>query len=124
MRALIFAVLLAFASAARLWTCGSGGAGTLERELATDPASPFRWCELGETLAARRAEKQAAYCFRRAAELGPNIAAVRLRAGNYYFAVGDAGQALAEMRKVRALTHHYDAFIASTCRRMGVPQLN
>ncbi len=117
MRTLVFALVLALASAARLWTCAGGDSGAPERELAADPASPFRWCELGETFAARGDERRATYCFRRAAELGPNIAAVRLRVGNYYFGVGDAGHALGEMSKVRALTHHYDAFIALTCGR-------
>lgn len=93
---------------------------TASRELAGDPASPYRWCDLGEDLAEAGQHPVADYCFRRAVALGPNIPEILLRAGNYHFAVGDSRRALAEMRGALALEREYDDFVFSTYRRMGV----
>jgi hypothetical protein len=57
MPVLLLAVVLALVSAAELWVHAGSSVATpettaaLSRELAGDPASPYRWCDLGEGLA-------------------------------------------------------------------------
>ncbi len=89
--------------------------------LARDPASPYRWCSLGETLAEAGQGDAAGYCFGRAVELGPNIPPVLMRAANFDFAAGRTQDALSCTRRILRLVRDYDAVIFSTYARMGVP---
>ena len=49
-----------------------------QESLRRDPASPFRWCDLGEALERRGDLTRAKYCFERGVELGPNSPPVPL----------------------------------------------
>lgn len=89
--------------------------------LARDPASPYRWCTLGETLQEAGQTEAAGYCFDRAIELGPNIPPVLMRAANFDFAAGRTRDALSSTRRILRLVRDYDAAIFSTYARMGVP---
>jgi hypothetical protein len=117
MPALILACVLALASGVALWK----HAGGAETDLAGDPASPTRWCDVGESSAEGGRTGVAEYCFRRAVELGPNVPEVLLRARVCHFAAGETQRALVEMRGELALTREYDDFVFTTYRRMDVP---
>lgn len=104
-----------------------GGSGAQQRStellrqaLSGDPASPYRWCALGEAEADAGDQAAARQCFRRAVELGPNIPPVLMRAANYLFAEGDRREAMRHTRRVLELARAYDSAIFSTYERMGV----
>jgi len=85
-----------------------------------DAANPYRWCDLGEALQTGGEMAQAVEAFDRALILGPSIPPVLVRAGNFYFAKGDAELAAKSYSRVLALTHEYDAIIFLMLRRMGM----
>ncbi|HVX65393.1 MAG TPA: hypothetical protein VHA11_02260 [Bryobacteraceae bacterium] len=94
----------------------------LREALARDPAAPYRWCRLGEALDETGQRRTARYCFLRAAELGPNLPPVLMRAANFHFASGAAADGLACTRRVLALVRDYDAVIFASWSRLGVPE--
>jgi tetratricopeptide (TPR) repeat protein len=139
-------ILLSLAAAVGVWVQGRGAfpaAGRLAEEaegrlentdpragaeaelfrqaLARDSASPYRWCDLGETLAAAGHGRQAEYCFRRAVELGPNLPPVLMRAANYHLLGDESRRALAETSRILALVREYDGAIFGLYRRLEVP---
>jgi cytochrome c-type biogenesis protein CcmH/NrfG len=61
--------------------------------LRRDPASPYRWCELGETLLEAGRVGPARYCLRRAVELGGGTPSVLMRAANLHFRLDRRGPA-------------------------------
>lgn len=94
----------------------------LRDALARDPAGAYRWCRLGEALEEGGERHGARYCFLRAAELGPNLPPVLMRAANFHFAAGATADGLACTRRILALVRDYDAVIFGTWSRLGVPQ--
>jgi hypothetical protein len=81
------------------------------RLLRSDPANPYRWCDLGEALAETGKIAEARLCFRRAVELGPNIPPVLMRAAGFHIRVGEARTALPHMLRILELVPDYDAII-------------
>ena len=103
-----------------------GAAGRAEavdlfrQALAREPASPYRWCDLGETLADAGQAKTAEYCFKRAVELGPRIPPILMRAANFHFAAGRNAEALVCTRRILSMVREYDGIVFATYERMGV----
>jgi len=108
----------------RLWAGrleGSGGAiETFVTALRRDPASPYRWCELGEALLEAGRIDQARYCFRRGVTLGPGTPSVLMRAANFHFRLGENPAALAYTIRVLEMTPEFDYVIFSSYSRLGV----
>jgi hypothetical protein len=109
----------------QIWYGGKGGlaGGTelLRRAVAQDPASAYRWCDLGEALLESGQQEQARQCFLRAADLGPNSPAVLTRVSSFYFRIGDSSRALQSMSRILALTPDYDQLIFGFYARMEAP---
>lgn len=93
----------------------------LELALANDPASPFRWCDLGEALLRNGNREQARRCFERAESLGPYNPPILMRVANFYFEVSEIPQALQRTVRVLDRVHNYDNVIFATYARMNVP---
>ncbi len=108
----------------RLWAGElEGPAGAVEAFTAAvrrDPASPYRWCELGEALAESGQIERARYCFRRGAALGPGTPSVLMRVANFHFGREETRQALAYTRQVLELTPEYDQAVFGSYARLGV----
>ena len=82
-----------------------------EEQLVKDASSPYAWCDLAEDRAKQGDTAKAAYCFRRAIELGPKIPPVWMRAANFYLAQDDKPPMLDALGHVLSLTGDYDALI-------------
>jgi hypothetical protein len=91
----------------------------LKQLVSQDPASGYRWCDLGESLAAGGDEKTAAYCVERAVTLCPNSALVLLRAANVKLRLGTDTEALPLLGRVLKLTSEFDHIVFSTFERFG-----
>src|ERR1051325_4837661 len=87
--------------------------------LTRTPASPDRWCDLGEALLESGEVEQARYCFSRAYEFGPNVVPVLMRIANFHFRLGEKSPAFEAMAQVLAQVPDYDAVIFSYYDRMG-----
>jgi tetratricopeptide (TPR) repeat protein len=96
-------------------------AALFRRALALDPASPFRWCDLGETEATAGRRREAEYCFRKAVGLGPNVPPVLMRAANFHLVSGEPARALDETNQILTLVRDYDDAVFGAWRRLGVP---
>src|SRR5436309_1495701 len=88
--------------------------------LTRNPASPYRWCDLGEALLESGEVEHARYCFSRAYEFGPHVVPVLMRIANFHFRLGEKSQAFEAMAQVLAQVPDYDAVIFSYYDRMGV----
>jgi O-antigen ligase len=86
-----------------------------------DPASPQRWCDLGEAMLRSGRVEQARLCFANALALGPNIPPVLLRAAHFYHDVGEHERALAQTSRVLEQTHAYDDVIFNWYREKKMP---
>jgi tetratricopeptide (TPR) repeat protein len=74
----------------RMDKVGMKAAATVFRPaLERDPASAYRWCDVGESLLAAGDGKNAALCYRRAGELAPADPRILLNLGDYYTLIGD-----------------------------------
>ena len=106
----------------QLWEAKAGAAErsipAFQEALRRNPASSYRWCDLGE--AYLRADKlaPARYCFERAVGLGPHSPPILLRTGNFYFQVGESRPALRLMSHILDQIREYDAIIFSTYAAM------
>ena len=90
-----------------------------EESLRRDPASPFRWCDLGEALVQMDDLDRASSCYHRAVELGPNSPPILLRAAYFYNGVDKEKKALELMGRILSLIREYDQVIFSHHTRMG-----
>ncbi len=90
-----------------------------QEALRRDPASPYRWSDLGEANLQAGLEQDARYCFRQAVRQGPYIPSILLRAANFHFMVGER-QAVLELG-ARCLTafRDFDEVIFHQYLRMG-----
>ena len=91
-----------------------------QESLRRDPASPFRWCDLGEALDRRGDLPRAKYCFERAVELGPNSPPVLVRAAYFYFGADQQSRALGLTARILTLVRAYDAVIFGLYSRLGI----
>lgn len=97
-----------------------GAMALFEGALKGNPASPYRWCDLGESLLDSGQAETGRRCLARAVELGPHLPQILLRAANFNFRLGDTGAALGYAARVLALVPDYDAPIFTTNSRMEV----
>ncbi len=109
----------------QIWYGGTSGlaAGTelLRKSVALDPASAYRWCDLGEALLESGQRLQARHCFQRALDLGPNSPPILLRAANFHFRLGENQEVLRNMHRILAITPEYDQLIFSYYSKVEVP---
>jgi O-antigen ligase len=93
---------------------GNASAIPLERFrelLRRDPASPGRWCDLGEALWKSGDIEKARYCYSQALALGPNIPPILSAVADFCFAVGENSTALGDLSRVLSETPSYDPSI-------------
>lgn len=97
-------------------------AGRLLREaVRRDPSSAYRWAGLGEHYLASEHTEEARRCMTRAAQLGPDMAQILIRAANFHFAVDEPAGAMSYGRRILALIPDYDAVVFALYARMGIP---
>ena len=102
-------------------TSGPDGASALfEAALRGNPASPYRWCDLGESLLDSGQPETGRRCMVRAVELGPHMPQILLRAANFHFRLGDTDAALGYAARVLAMVPDYDAIIFNSYSRLDV----
>jgi hypothetical protein len=82
-----------------------------EVALAGDPASPYRWCDLGDALVVAGDLDRARFSFTRALELGTNLPPVLLRVADFDFGVEERQEALASAARILRLTSEYDGAV-------------
>jgi tetratricopeptide (TPR) repeat protein len=87
---------------------GGGKLGEVQEALRQEPASPYRWCDLGEALLEAGQKEKARYCFQQAQQLAPNLPPIWMRAAFFHFQMEetDAGSA-----KVLKTVPNYDGVI-------------
>jgi len=107
-----------------LWNSGPAGprlaAQGFREALVRNMAFPYRWCDLGQSLADAGQIDQADYCFARAAELGPKVPPILLRVANFYFTAQQPEKALGYASRVLAQGPAYDNLVFLTYFRLGV----
>lgn len=94
------------------------GLTLLRQALRQDPASPYRWCDLGEALVEAGETATAGYCFRRSLELGPNAPPIWMRAANFHFRLAETGEAVRCTARVLKIVPDYDAVVFSYWDRL------
>lgn len=103
---------------------GGDREGALELfELAVerDPASPYRWCDLGEARLAAGDEAGAREAMARGMERGEYIGPVAMRGVNFAYRVGDQGMALEYGKRLLGMTPAYDDAVFTVWERMECP---
>ncbi len=80
---------------------------SLPYALLRDPASPFRWCELGSALLDNGYADDARTCFERALVLGPNLVSNLSLVARYYTRVGEHVESLKISGRILGLTPGY-----------------
>jgi hypothetical protein len=98
-----------------------GAASFFQQALDADPASPYRWADLGEAFDESDRTPEAGRLFDRATELGPSSPPVLLRAGFHWLKAGDRAKALTLTSRVLEISELYDDSIFSLYRRFQIP---
>jgi hypothetical protein len=93
----------------------------LQEAVRRDPSSPYRWAALGENYLASENTEAARHAMTRAAELGPNVPPILIRAANFHFAVDEPGAAMSYGHRILALIPDYDAVVFALYARMEIP---
>jgi tetratricopeptide (TPR) repeat protein len=93
----------------------------LREAVRRDPSSAYRWAALGESYLAAERPDAARLCMTRAAELGPNVAPILIRAANFHFAMDERDAAMRYGRHILALIPDYDAVVFALYARMDIP---
>jgi len=93
----------------------------LQEAVRRDPASAYRWCELGEALLEGGQPDQAKAAMSRAVELGPKAPPVLLRDFNLLLRLQQVQQALPLAARVLALVPDYDDYLFGSFTRWGMP---
>ena len=90
--------------------------------LVRDPASAYRWLDLGQVLSQAGFLDQASYCVGRALQLGGDSADVALAAGDFYLRFGDRHEGLHELARTLRLTRAFDQPVFSLfgARRVSI----
>jgi hypothetical protein len=83
----------------------------LSLALRRDPASPFRWCELGSSLLDQGRKEEAPRCFERALELGPNLVSNLSLAAQFYSRVDERQNVLRCSARILELSPGYKGSI-------------
>lgn len=90
-----------------------------EEALRRDPASAYRWLDLGEALLADGQREKAKQCIAQAGSLGPRIPYVLLRVASFYYQTEETSLANSFMQRVLAVTDQFDALAFSYFDRMN-----
>jgi hypothetical protein len=99
---------------------GPGGAlARFEDAVRSNPASPYRWCDLAEGFLAAGDAAAGERSIAHAVELGPKLPQILLRAANFEFRTGSQQQALHYFARVLAMGPDQDAVVFSSYQRMG-----
>ena len=102
------------------WTGNQENAIALFRmALAADPAFPYRWSDLGESLAESGKTEPARYCFRRSLELAPGSPQIAMRAANFLFREGETAPALQLSSSVLRMSPGWNNIVFSSWVRLG-----
>jgi hypothetical protein len=88
--------------------------------LIRDPASAYRWLDLGQALSQAGALDQASYCVGRALQLGGDSADVALAAGDFYLRFGDRHTGLRELARTLLSTRSLDEPVFGLFEARGV----
>jgi hypothetical protein len=101
---------------------GAVPAADLLEFLRRDPAAPYRWCDVGESLQKAGRTAEARYCFSRALSLGPHIPYMLIRAARFHFDQGENAEALAMMASALEGNPGFDrtVFADYDRRRIGI----
>ncbi len=94
---------------------------SLREAVRRDPSSAYRWAALGERCLAEDRTAPARICMARAAELGPNIPPILMRAANFHFALDEPAAAMGYGRRILALIPDYDPVVFALYDRMAIP---
>lgn len=89
--------------------------------LRRDPASPYRWCDYGEMLLLAGDKDGARRAIQRGLELGPHVAAIRMRAVNFAYRTEESAGALEQGCRLLAITEAYDDAVFQVWNRMELP---
>lgn len=85
-----------------------------------DPASAYRWCDLGQTLLDQKRLPEAEQAFGRAQKLAPHVPAVLMRVANAQLLLKKPQAAVPYMKSVLAMVREYDGAIFSSYERIGL----
>jgi tetratricopeptide (TPR) repeat protein len=91
--------------------------------LRRNPASPYRWCDLGEALLVSGNEAEARSCFARAVERGPDLAQVLWSASQSYLKLKDNPAALRCMARILEKSSEFNPFIFEAYAGMPVAEV-
>ncbi len=95
----------------------------LPQALARNPASPFRWCELGDALLDHGYIEDARTCFERALVLGPNLVSNLSLVSRFYDRIGERTESLKCSARILHLAPSYaqgilESYTSSSYRLM------
>jgi hypothetical protein len=79
----------------------------LQEALRRNPASPDRWCDLGEALFAAGRIPEAQYCFTRAVALGPQSPPAFWRTAQFYMRIHETSRSQEYMSRMLSLLPQY-----------------
>jgi hypothetical protein len=99
----------------------AGPSAKLDSVVLTDPADPTAWCAYAEALAERGDTEKAESAFGRATDLGRGMAAVWVRAANFYFTHDRAEKGFAAAHHIVAQTDLFDQIVFSYLTASGRP---
>ena len=106
------AVVLAITAAISLrGQHGEGKREELREALRREPASPYRWCELGEAVLEDGQKEQARYGFQQAEKLAPNVPPIWMRAAFFHFQMEETEAAIQCSARVLKTAPDYDQAI-------------
>ena len=107
-----------------LWGSGPTAAADsipeFEESLRRNPASPFRWCDLGDALLRAGEVDRSRYYYEQAVKLGPESPAVLLRAAHFHAQAGEPNSAPPLLARILDGTRRYDDVVFSYYDRMGI----
>lgn len=96
-------------------------AALFRKALEGDPASPYRWADLGEAYDESERIAEAGKLFDRAVQLGPSSPPILLRASFHCLRAGQRDKALALASRVLETSDLYDESIFSLYQRFRIP---
>ena len=92
-------------------TLGGGKRDELQEALRQESASPYRWCDLGESLLEDGQKEKARYCFQQAEKLAPNLPPMWMRAAFFHFQMEETEAAIQCSARVLKTAPDYDQAI-------------
>lgn len=102
---------------------GAKALAGFKRAVLLDPASAYRWADLGESTVNAGFLESAEFCFQRALAAGPRNPAILFRAANFYFRAGNYPASLRNLRAILSNPELSEYYLPSfvTFSRMDLP---